>query len=170
MPAGGYGETLAHGLGIVGSLHSKGSIGIGDVKEQRWSKTLTAANIKALRATPFLIAPNPGTGTVLIPVTGVIILRPGTNVLTEATANLVWRYRGQATPVLATSEMTGFIDQATAQMIFAQFAHDLKPTKAQSDGLGIELFNNGAAEFGGNAANDAILQVYLTCLAVTPGW
>jgi hypothetical protein len=164
------GEILAHGNGIVGSLLSKGAIQIGDVSEQRWSKTLTAANIKALRATPFLIAPNPGTGTVLIPIRGAIVLIPGTNVLTEATANIVWRYRGQATPVLATSEMTGFIDQSTGQAIFAAFANDLKPTKAQSDGLGIEIFNNGAGEFAGNAANDTVLKVYLTCLAVTPGW
>lgn len=164
-------EILAHGAGQVGHLIAKSSLNIGPIKHVSGVKSFTAAQIKALRATPQTIIPSFGVGTLIVPVRGALMLKAGTNVLTEATANLVWRYVGQAAAILATSEMTGFIDQATSRVMYPLFnANDLAFAKTVTDGLGIEIFNNGAGEFGGNAANDAVLSVYLDALVLTPNW
>jgi hypothetical protein len=164
-------EILAHGGGQVGHLIAKSFAQIGSIKHVSGVKSFTAAQIKALRASPQTIIPSFGTGTLIVPVRGALVLKAGTNVLTESAANLAWRYVGQAAVVLATSEMTGFIDQATSRVMFPLFnANDLAFAKTVCDGLGIELFNTGAGEFGGNAANDAVLSVYLDALVLTPNW
>lgn len=123
--------------------------------------TLTNAQIKALRASPLTLVLAPGLGRYLDPIAMDLVLKAGTNVLTEATANLDLRYVGKAAGVLHTSEMTGFIDQAVDMTTRARVANDKIITRANCENLGLELFNNGAGEFGGNAALDALLKVRL---------
>lgn len=131
---------------------------------------LTNAEIKALRASPKLLLPAPGAGLMNVVHRAVIILDAGANVLTETAANLDLRYVGKASGVLATTEATGFIDGAADQAIHVNVAQDKVITKANSENLGLELFNNGAGEYAGNAALDAKLRVRLWYAVVPTGW
>lgn len=129
---------------------------------------LTNAQIKALRATPVTLIAAPGAGKV-IEVTGwQIILDAGTNALTESAANLDVRYAGAT--AIGTTETTGFIDQTTDQWIYGRPANDKLVTKANCENKAVELFNNGAAEFGGNAAADALLRVKIAYRIWSTGW
>lgn len=131
---------------------------------------LTNAEIKALRATPKLLVAAPGAGLMLVMHKALIILDAGANVLTESAANLDIRYVGKTSGVIATTEATGFIDGAADQAIQATVAQDKLITKANSENLGLELFNNGAGEYAGNAAADAKLRVRLWYAIVPTGW
>jgi hypothetical protein len=57
---------------------------------------ISNAELKAIRATPKTLVPAPGTGKVLEFLSGVLVLAAGTNVLTEATANLAVKYQNGA--------------------------------------------------------------------------
>lgn len=132
--------------------------------------TLTNAEIKALRATPKLLVPAPAAGKMVEFIAATLILDAGTNALTESADNLDIRYVGKTSGVVCTVEATGFIDQTTDQAIRARAAHNLLITKANSEALGLELFNNGDGEFAGNAALDATLDVLVWYAVVPTGW
>lgn len=122
---------------------------------------LTNVEIKALRATPKLLLNAPGLGRMMDVMFAQLELKAGANVLSESAANLDFRYVGKASGVIVTSEMTGFIDQATDQVLRVRPSNDKVTATANHANLGVELFNNGAGEFAGNAAADATLRVRL---------
>jgi hypothetical protein len=127
----------------------------------RWADvSLTNADIKALRATPKTLVPAPGAGKVVEFLSAVLMLKAGTNVLTESTANLAVRYKdGTGVQVSQTIETTGFIDQSADQITYG--VQKLDPITARSgcENQPLVLHNLGAGEIAGNAANDATMKV-----------
>ena len=132
--------------------------------------SLSNAEIKALRAAPKGLVDAPGSGKLVELVDAILLLDAGANVLTESADNLEIRYVGKASGVVSTIESTGFIDAAADCFSRAKVAQDLVTTKANSEGLGLELFNNGDGEFAGNAAADATLRVKVWYRVVLTGW
>lgn len=132
--------------------------------------SLTNAQIKALRATAVTIVAAPGTGLVILPRWITLFLDVGANVLTESAANIDVRYVAQATPVLVTIEATGFIDQAADTLTRAIVPTDKIIAKAICENRGIELFNNGAGEYAGNVAADAVIRWKLSYDVLPTGW
>jgi hypothetical protein len=121
---------------------------------------LSNADIKALKATPKTLVPAPGAGKVLEFVSAVLQLKAGTNVLTEATANLAIKYKdGTGVQVSQTIETTGFIDQAADQVTYGLVKLDPITARAGCENQSLVLHNLGAGELTGNAANDALLRV-----------
>lgn len=160
-----------HNQTIAGNKTFTGTVALtGANQVQVVSGTLTNAQIKALRATPITVIAAPSAGQIITVFKYNYLLKAGTNVLTESTANIDLRYVGKASGVLSTAEMTGFIDQAASTAIHGIVAQDKVISKANSDGLGVEMFNNGAGEFGGNAANDATLDYRIWYAVVTITW
>lgn len=122
--------------------------------------SLTNTEIKNLRATPKTLVAAPGSGLVLELVTGTIILKAGTNVLTESSANLGIRYKdGSGTQISETVECTNFIDQATNTLTTVRVKQDGIVATSVYANQPLVLHNLGAGEYGGNAANDATLLV-----------
>lgn len=132
--------------------------------------SMTNAEIKALRASPKLLIAAPGAGKVIKVLSYAVFLKAGTNVLTESTANLDVRYVGVASPVIGTLEATGFIDQSASTMTQGVVAQDKIVAKSNCDNKGVELFNNGAGEYGGNAAADALLYAAVWYSIVPVVW
>lgn len=132
--------------------------------------TLTNAQVKALRATPVTLVAAPGAGLVIIPHFLLLALDyGGTNVFTETADNLDLRYVGVASPVLATVEMTNFIDQSADTITHAIVATDKIVAAASAANKGVELFNNGDGEIGGNAGADNTVKWRLCYSVVSTG-
>ena len=137
------------------------ALGQGGGADLKYADTVISnAELKAIRATPKTLVPAPGTGKVLEFLSGVLVLAAGTNVLTEATANLAVKYQsGAGVQVSQTVEMTGFIDQAAHQVTYAIPKLDPITARTACENQPLVLHNLGAGEFAGNAANDATLRV-----------
>jgi len=117
--------------------------------------TLTAAEIKAVRATPITLvaATEAGAGYALVPTAVTVSLNAGSEALTESAANLAVRYSGQTTDLIAV-ESTGFIDQATDQNRYQERAEAVMTPLANT---ALVVQNNGAGEIAGNASDDATI-------------
>lgn len=158
----GY-NRVTRGTALIGKVYAPTLMNYAEI-------ALTNAQIKALRATPRLLIAAPGAGKLIVVFRAVYILDAGTNALTESADNLDLRYVGKSSGVLAATETTGFIDQTTDQAINVVIANDKLITKANSENLGVELFNNGDGEFAGNAALDAKLRVKIWYATIPTGW
>jgi len=144
----------------IDAVRAINSIYKGDGVFHRKVVTLTNAQIKAMRASPVVLLPAPGVGWWYEIEDVVLILNAGSNVLSESTANLQVRYgaSGSVYP-LAVIEMTGFIDQAVDQLSI-NYAVAIVTTPASGVvNKTVEIYNNGAAEFAGNAALDATMTI-----------
>jgi len=122
---------------------------------------ITSALIKTLRATPQILVPAPGTGYFLEFLSAQLLLDYATNVLSEPSAcNLDVRY-GTTTGVVASQviECTGFLYEAADTYTNALPKIDRIGATATLVNRALVLFNNGAAEFAGNAGGDCILRV-----------
>jgi hypothetical protein len=121
---------------------------------------LTNAQIKALNATPVTLVAAQGTYRFIELVSAVLFLNAGTNVLTESTDNLAIKYT-DASGVQASEdiEATGFIDASVDT--FTTAVPKINTIVAKSGVLNeaLVLVNSGSGEFGGNAADDATMDV-----------
>jgi len=125
--------------------------------------TITAADIKLLRATPYELVAAQGADTLIDFVSAKLVLTAGTEVLTETDANLVVEYDdGAAVVISEVVECTGFIDSAADIITNAIQVKDNIDASADIVNKNIALFNDGAGEFAGNASDDASLDVYVT--------
>jgi hypothetical protein len=149
----------------MGAQKFKGKVNVAllsqGASDLRWADVaLTNADIKALRATPKTLVPAPGAGKVIEFLSAMLMLKAGTNVLTESTANLVVRYKdGTGTQVSQSIETTGFIDQAADQITYGVQKLDPITARTACENQPLVLHNLGAAEIAGNAANDATMKV-----------
>lgn len=131
--------------------------------------TLTAAEVKALAATPQELVAAPAAGNTIMFVGAVLKLNyGGTNAFTEADDNLAIRYTdGSGAIVSETIEMTGFIDQTADTYTNAIPKADaiVAATGAEAQALVLDNLND---EIAGNAADDNTLtvRVYYTVQAI----
>jgi hypothetical protein len=124
---------------------------------------LTAAQVKAVRATPISLVPAPGTGYINEFISAMLVLDYGTNVFTETADNLTIKYtNGSGVAVSDTIECTGFIDASADTVTRAVPVKDAIVTLAASANQALVLHNTGDGEIAGNAANDSVLTVYTT--------
>lgn len=132
---------------------------------------LSNAEIKALRATPKTLVQAQGAGTVTEFLGAEVILDAGANALTESAANLVVKYNnGSGVAVSDVVECTGFIDQTADTATSAVPIKDAIVAKTGNENKALVLHNNGAGEYGGNAANDALLRVKVRYAVHATGW
>lgn len=134
--------------------------------------TLTAAEVKALRATPAVLVPAPGAGKVIEFIGAVLILDyGGTNGFTETTDNLAVKYTdGSGAAVSQAIETTGFIDQTADTMTTAQPKIDAIAAKSGCENKPLVLHNTGDGEIAGNAANNNVLRVKVAYRIWNTGW
>lgn len=131
--------------------------------------TLTSAQVKALRATPYTLVAAPGAGKVVVVESLVLQLNyGGSNGFTESTDNLVLEYSDSGQDITAAIEMTGFIDQ-TADMVAVYYPANIAAMAAATVGVNeaVKLFNTGDGEIAGNAANDNTLVATIAYRVVT---
>lgn len=117
--------------------------------------TLTNAQVKALRATPFTCAAAPGANKMSQFIGAVLNVDGSAGAFTESSDNLAFKYvDGSGVAVSETIEATGFIDQAGKMLTNAVPKKDVILTEAQGENAAIVLHNTGDGEYGGgNAAN-----------------
>lgn len=133
---------------------------------------LTAAVIKALRATPATLVPAPGAGKVLEFISMVLLLDyGGSNGFTETADNLAVKYEnGSGVAASQAIEMTGFIDQTADTMTTALPKIDVIAAKTACENKALVLHNTGDGEIAGNAANDNAVRVKVAYRVHTTGW
>ncbi len=130
---------------------------------------LTAAEVKALRATPKALVPAQGAGTMIELVSGVVLLDYGTAVytITAAGDDMRIKYGSGAGMVASTLiEPTGFLDQAGDMA--AQFLGQPGVfTRANCENLGLVLHNVGANEY---TVGDGLVRVKMAYRVHATGW
>lgn len=127
--------------------------------------SLTAAQVKALAATPITLVPAPGADRALEYVGAVVRLVAGTEVLAEDVggSNLQVKYTdGSGVAVSEEIEMTGFITQATDYQTRSLALKDAIVADTGAANQPLVLHNVGAGEITGNATGDAVLELFVT--------
>lgn len=130
---------------------------------------LTAAEVKALRATPKTLVAAPAAGKTLLLVGALLKLDyGGTNVFTEVDDNLAIKYtNGSGVAVSETIETTGFIDQSADTYTNAIPKADAIVAATGAEAQALVLHNTGGDEIAGNAANDNVLRVRIYYIVQT---
>jgi hypothetical protein len=145
----GY-EKLTRPLRVPGA-----NLGAAEIRTAQLS--LTAAQVKALRATPQALVAAPGEGFALQLLGGTVIY-DYTAVFTETADNLVVRYtNGSGAAASAVIETTGFLDQTADQIRPIVPVNDA----AIAGNAPLILHNNGDGEFGGTGSPLRVVVEYL---------
>jgi hypothetical protein len=154
LPAGAIGVSAIHETGI------------------RYAEvSITAAQVKAIRATPISCVAAPGAGKIAEFLSAVLLLDYGSEVFTETADNLAFRYTdGSGAIVSQAIESTGFIDQSGDTMTTALAKIDAIAAKAGCENQALVLHNTGDGEIAGNASEDSVLRVKVTYRVHTTGW
>ena len=123
-------------------------------------KTITAAELKLIRATPITLVAAPAAGSVHMLIGAMIKLNYGSEVFTETADNLAIRYTdGSGAIVSQAIESTGFLDQSADTISNALPKIDAIVTGAGSEAKALVLHNTGDGEIGGNASDDSTLTI-----------
>lgn len=124
---------------------------------------VTNAQLKALRATPKTLVAAPGAGKLIEFISAVLVNSGGTNAITETADNMGVKYNdGSGVQVSQDIEATGFIDQTAKTITSALRKVDSIVASASALNKALVLHNTGDGEYGGNAAADVTLTVYLS--------
>lgn len=129
---------------------------------------LSAAQVKALKATPIECIAAPGVGKMIEFVSAVLAMDYGTVVYVVAANDLQFKYtNGAGPPVSLISISAGFLDQAAdgARILAAQGSPYF--TKAQAENTAVVLHNIGLAEL---LNGDSPLAVRATYRVHLTGW
>lgn len=96
-------------LGVGGYPRHENVLGVADV-------TVTSAQLLALNATPVSLIPAPGAGWAIVPARTLFVKPAGTAYAGVAAGeDLALRYTDGSGTICQVVEVTGFLDQATAQ-------------------------------------------------------
>lgn len=134
--------------------------------------TLTAQQVKALRATPITLVAAPGAGKMLDFVSAQLLLDyGGSNVFSETADNLAIRYTdGSGSIVSEAIETTGFIDQNADTKIVVKPATSAALARTACENKALVLHNTGDGEIAGNAANNNVVRALVTYWVHSTGW
>jgi len=120
--------------------------------------TITAAEIKAARATPVELVAAQGAGNAVFFMGAQLKLNYGSEVFTETDDNFAIKYTdGSGVAVSQTIENTGFIDQSADTMTNALPVADAIVAAASAENQALVLHNTGDGEIGGNASDDSTI-------------
>ncbi len=130
------------------------------------SGNLTNGEIKALHATPKQIIAAPGNGKVIQILNCVATLNyGGTNAFTDAAASQLRVYYSTTTNIM--SILTAAQILATASQITSGSPLVFNLTYAAVNNLAVNLYNDSATEWAGNAANDNTMSYNITYRILT---
>jgi hypothetical protein len=157
---------------ITGTLSATGGLIAGTATnsiQKTDTVALTNANIKALRATKKALVATPGADKFLEFVSAQLILNYGSEVLTESSDDLVIQYATSGVDATAAITANGFITAAADTIInvLPKAMGAVVATNLVNNGL--ELFNTGDGEYGGNASADTTMTVKITYRIHTAG-
>lgn len=138
---------------VPSNLAASGFVQFSDV-------TITAAEIKAIRATPIELVAAPGAGSAHMFLGAQLKLNYGSEVFTETADNLAIKYTdGSGVAVSDTIESTGFIDQSADTITNAIPVKDAIVAATGAEAQALVLHNTGDGEIAGNASNDSTVTV-----------
>ncbi len=120
---------------------------------------LSNADIKALRATSKELVASPGADYAIWPLSAVLILDYGSEVLTESADNLQFSWNTGTTACGTAIEATGFIDNGADILTNWVMAADEINAASAIVNKNLTLDNTGDGEYGGNASNDTTMTV-----------
>ncbi len=130
--------------------------------------TLTNSQIKNLVATPITVVTAGSAGEAKIFVRGVLKLNAGSEALTtdNEKIELYW-VNGSGGKVASSTSTTGWMDQTTDQIALLG-ASSATDAAADAEGAAIVIKKQSGTEFGGNASNDATMEVavYYTTISL----
>lgn len=130
--------------------------------------SLTANEIKALRATPKTLVAAPGSGKLLEFVSAVLLLDATATAFTESDDNMAIKYTdGSGAAVSGTIEATGFIDQTADTMTTAVGKLDTIVAKSGCENKALVLHNTGDGEY---ATGTGTMRVKIAYRVVSTGW
>lgn len=122
--------------------------------------TITAAEIKAARATPVELVAAQGAGNAVFFMGAQLKLNYGSEVFTETADNFAIKYTdGSGVAVSQAIENTGFIDQSADTMTNALPVADAIVAAASAENQALVLHNTGDGEIGGNASDDSTITL-----------
>lgn len=132
------------------------------------SVSLTALEIKALRATPKTLVAAPGAGFLLEFVSAVLLLDATATAFVESSANLAVRYTGTTGAKVSDDiEATGFIDQTADTMTTARAKLDAIVAATGCANAALVLHNLGAGEY---TVGTGVMRVKVSYRKHTTGW
>lgn len=131
----------------------------------RWATVaMTAAEVKALRATPKEIIAAPGAGKYCEVFSVALVLDFATTPYTETSDDLRFKYGDTSgTNLTAAIDSTGFLDQS-ADMIATRYASTVTTALTNLDNKAVILHNTGDGELG---AGDSPVHVHIVYRVVT---
>lgn len=155
--------TIATGSGLVSSATSNTVTISQDATSsamQYADVTITAAEIKAARATPVSLVAAQGVGNAIFFMGAQLKLNYGSEVFTETADNFAIRYtNGSGAIVSQAIENTGFIDQSADTLTSALPKIDAIVAATGAENQALVLHNTGDGEIGGNASDDSTITL-----------
>jgi len=122
--------------------------------------TITAAEVKAARATPVTLVAAPAAGSAHMFMGAMLKLNYGSEVFTETADNFAIKYTdGSGVAVSAAIENTGFIDQSADTITNAIPVADAIVVATGAEAQALVLHNTGDGEIAGNASDDSTVTV-----------
>jgi len=122
--------------------------------------TITAAEVKAARATPVSLVAAQGAGNAVMFFGAQLKLNYGSEVFTETADNFAIKYTdGSGVAVSQTIENTGFIDQSADTLTNALPVADAIVVATGAENQALVLHNTGDGEIAGNASDDSTVTV-----------